>query len=49
VADLSSISAACSSALVGMQPRRVQVPPKRGSFSTQATFIPSWPARIAAT
>jgi hypothetical protein len=32
-----------------MQPRWVQVPPSFGSFSTQATFMPSWPARIAAT
>ena len=26
-----------------------QVPPKDERFSTQATFMPSWAARIAAT
>ena len=45
----SSTAAVWSSALVGMQPRWVQVPPYFGSFSTTATFIPSWPARIPAT
>ena len=38
-----------SSALDGMQPTRRQVPPSAGSFSTQATRMPSWAARIAAT
>ena len=45
----SSTSAVCSSALVGMQPRSVQVPPTFGSFSTTATFMPSCPARMPAT
>src|SRR5215472_7578198 len=36
----SAISAACSSALVGMQPRCRQVPPTL-SFSMSATFLPS--------
>src|SRR3954469_10519867 len=35
-------------AFVGMQPTRRQVPPSSGSFSMQATFAPSWAARIAA-
>jgi hypothetical protein len=32
-----------------MQPMRRQVPPSAASFSTQATFMPSCAARIAAT
>ena len=39
----------CSSALDGMQPTLRQVPPKVARFSTTATFMPSWAARIAAT
>ena len=39
----------CSSALEGMQPTLRQVPPKGARFSTTATFMPSWAARIAAT
>jgi hypothetical protein len=31
-----------------MQPTRRHVPPSSGSFSMQATFAPSWAARIAA-
>src|ERR1700758_3747749 len=31
-----------------MQPMRRHVPPSSGSFSMQATFAPSWAARIAA-
>jgi len=42
-------SAVQRSDLVGMQPRKVQVPPRRLSFSTIATFKPNCPARIAAT
>ena len=42
-------SVACSSALDGMQPMLRQVPPKVGSFSTTATFMPSCAARIAQT
>src|SRR5687767_4968326 len=38
---VSSSSALCSSALVGMQPRCRQVPPSLGSFSTTATLSPS--------
>ena len=44
----SYISEACSSALEGMQPTFRQVPPRVSRISTQATFRPSWPARIAA-
>ena len=39
----------CSNALEGMQPTLRQVPPKVARFSTMATFMPSWAARIAAT
>ena len=46
---VSSTSAEWSNALVGMQPRKRQVPPRRSSFSMQATLSPSCPARIAAT
>ena len=42
----SAISAACSSALVGMQPRCRQVPPTL-SFSISATRLPSSAARSA--
>jgi hypothetical protein len=35
--------------LLGMQPTFKHVPPSVRLFSTQATFIPSWAARIAAT
>ena len=45
----SSRSAVWSRAFVGMQPRRVQTPPSRGSRSTISTDIPSCEARIAAT
>ena len=45
----SSRSAVWSRALVGMQPRSVQTPPSRGSFSTIRTDMPSCAARIAAT
>ena len=45
----SAISADSSMLFVGIQPRRRQVPPRRASFSTMATFIPSWLARTAAT
>ena len=38
-----------SSALEGMQPTLRQVPPRVGVRSTQATFSPSWAARMAAT
>ncbi len=38
-----------SIALLGMQPTLRHVPPRVGFFSTHATFIPSWAARIAAT
>ncbi len=44
----SNISEACRSALEGMQPTFRQVPPRVARESTQATFRPSWPARIAA-
>ncbi len=44
--DWSAISAACSSALVGMQPWWRQVPPSL-PFSTSATVMPSWDARSA--
>ena len=36
-------------ALVGMQPRSVQVPPSRGSFSMHTVLRPSCPARMDAT
>ena len=39
----------CSSAFDGMQPTFRQVPPSVARFSTQATFMPSWAARIAQT
>ena len=43
-----SITAAdCSSALVGMQPRSRQVPPRRSSRSTIATRLPNCAARRA--
>ncbi len=42
----SATSAACRSALVGMQPRWRQVPPTL-SLSTRATDSPSWAARRA--
>ena len=38
-----------SRALLGMQPMFRQVPPRVARFSTQATFMPSCAARIAAT
>ena len=38
-----------SRAFDGMQPMRRQVPPRADAFSTQATRMPSWAARIAAT
>ena len=38
-----------NNALEGMHPMFKQVPPSDGSFSIQATFIPSWAALIAAT
>ncbi len=41
-------SAFFSSALLGMQPTLRQTPPQY-CFSTTATFLPSWDARIAAT
>ncbi len=41
-------SEACSRALDGMQPTFRQVPPRVSRPSTQATFRPSWPARMAA-
>ena len=41
-------SAFLSNALLGMQPQLRQTPPT-SSFSTNAVFRPSWPARIAAT
>ena len=44
----SNSSEACSRALDGMQPTFRQVPPNVPRISTQATFIPSCPARIAA-
>ncbi len=45
----SYTSALWSTALVGMHPRSVQVPPTRGSFSTTTVFRPFWPARMAQT
>ena len=42
----SATSAACSRALVGMQPTCRQVPP-RLPFSTRPTVSPSWAARSA--
>ncbi len=39
----------CSSALEGMQPTLRQVPPSVPRFSTQAVFMPSCAARMAAT
>jgi hypothetical protein len=45
----SNISEDCSSALEGMQPTFRQVPPSVSRFSTQATFRPSWAARMAQT
>src|SRR3954452_14564797 len=47
--DSSNSSEACSSAFEGMQPTLRQVPPKVFSFSTTATFRPSWAARMAQT
>jgi hypothetical protein len=44
----SNMCEALSRALEGMQPTFRQVPPSVLRFSTQATFRPSWPARIAA-
>ncbi len=41
-------SAFLSRALLGMQPTLRQTPPQY-CFSTTATFLPSWDARIAAT
>jgi hypothetical protein len=32
-----------------MQPTLAHVPPKVGLFSTTATFMPSWAARMAQT
>ena len=43
-----AISALRSSALDGMQPTFRQTPPQY-FFSTTATFLPSWAARMAAT
>ena len=43
-----AISALRRSALLGMQPTLRQTPPQY-FFSTTATFLPSWAARIAAT
>ena len=43
-----AISALRSSALLGMHPTLRQTPPQY-FFSTTATFLPSWDARIAAT
>ena len=45
----SKRSDACSSAFEGMQPTLRQVPPCVARFSTTATFMPSWLARIAHT
>ena len=45
----SKTSALCRTALVGMHPRSVQVPPTRGSFSTTSVLRPFWPARMAQT
>ncbi|MCY1279521.1 hypothetical protein D9M68_492740 [compost metagenome] len=47
-AAASKSSEACSRALEGMQPTFRQVPPRVSRPSTQATFMPSWPALIAA-
>jgi len=44
----SNFSEDWSSAFEGMQPIFRQVPPSRSRFSTQATVMPSWAARIAA-
>ena len=44
-----SMWVACSSALEGMQPTFRQVPPSVSRPSTQATFRPSWAARMAQT
>src|SRR5271155_3296588 len=43
------MSAWCRKTLVGMQPTCRQVPPRKGSFSTTATFRPHCAARMAAT
>ncbi len=43
----SKTSAEWSTALVGMQPRSVQVPPTRGSFSMTTVLRPFCPARMA--
>src|SRR5438067_7924524 len=43
------MSAFSRSDFVGMQPRWRHVPPRNGSFSMTATFMPSCPARIPAT
>ena len=45
----SNISEAWRSAFEGMQPMFRQVPPSVLRFSTTATFMPSWAARIAQT
>jgi len=45
----SNSSELSSSALLGMQPMRRQVPPSAGSFSMHAVLNPSCAARIAAT
>ncbi len=45
----SNISDACNSAFDGMQPILRQVPPSVSFFSTTATFMPSWAARMAQT
>jgi hypothetical protein len=42
-------AAAAALALDGMQPTLRQVPPRLPRPSTQVTFRPSWPARMAAT
>jgi len=44
----SNSSEACSRALDGMQPTFKQVPPRVSRISTQATFRPSCPERMAA-
>ena len=46
---LVQMSAFSRSDLVGMQPRWRHVPPRNGSFSMTATFMPSCPARMPAT
>ena len=38
----------CRSAFDGMQPTLRHVPPRRPRFSMHATFMPIWPALIAA-